>query len=126
MGKIKQLPRRTQVKPADTWDLSSLFPSDAAWESEFTCWEAQISGYDDFRGKLGDSAESLAACLDFDTQFEQAGERLGTYAFLKTAEDTANSTYQRMFGRYTKAASRSGQASSFIRPEVLAISAEKM
>ncbi|HEV3344007.1 MAG TPA: hypothetical protein VG125_26770, partial [Pirellulales bacterium] len=25
MPRIKSLPRRSQVKPADTWDLSSLF-----------------------------------------------------------------------------------------------------
>lgn len=126
MGKIKQLPRRSQVKPADTWDLSSLFPSDAAWDTEFTRWEAQIVGYDDFRGKLGDSAESLAACLEFDTRFERAGERLGTYAFLKTAEDTANSTYQRMIGRYRNVASRAAQAASYIRPEIMAIGAKTM
>ena len=29
---------------------------------------------------------------------DRAAERLGTYAFLKTAEDTANSAYQRMTG----------------------------
>ena len=68
------------------------------------------------RGKLGDSAETLAECLEFDIEFDRAGERLGTYAFLKTAEDTANSDYQRMNGRYRNAASRAGQAASYIRP----------
>ena len=47
MAKIKQLPRRSQVKPADTWDLSSLFPDDAAWETAFATWEKQIAGYDE-------------------------------------------------------------------------------
>jgi oligoendopeptidase F len=126
MGKIKQLPRRAQVKQADTWDLSSLFQNDAGWETEFTRWESQISGYDDFRGQLAASAESLAACLEFDTEFERAGERLGTYAFLKTAEDAANSTYQRMIGRYRNVASRAAQAASYIRPEIMAIPAKTM
>ena len=85
---IKKLPRRSAVKAADTWDLASLFPDDAAWEAAFKTWEAEILRYDAFRGKLAQSAETLAACLKFDNEFERAGERLGTYAFLKTAEDT--------------------------------------
>ncbi len=126
IANVKKLPTRAQVKAADTWDLNSLFPSDAAWETAFATWEKQISGYDEFRGKLADDAQTLARLLEFDIEFERAGERLGTYAFLKTAEDTANSDYQRMIGRYRNVASRAAQASSFIRPEIMDIPAEKM
>jgi len=126
IAKVKQLPKRSQVKTADTWDLSSLFASDDAWETAFQQWESQIAGYEKFRGKLGDDAKSLAECLRFDTDFERAGERLGTYAFLKTAEDAANSTYQRMIGRYRNVASRAGQMSSYIRPEIMAIPSKTM
>jgi len=126
IAKIKQLPRRSQVKAADTWDLATLFIDDAAWEAAFTLWEANISGYEKFRGKLADDAKTLAACLRFDTDFERDGERLGTYAFLRTAEDAANSTYQRMIGRYRNVASRAGQAASYIRPEIMAIPAKTM
>jgi oligoendopeptidase F len=126
IAKIKQLPRRAEVKPADAWDLSSLFPDDDAWEAAFLKWEKAIPGYEKFRGHLGDDAKTLAACLRFDSQVERDGERLGTYAFLKTAEDTANSVYQRMIGRYQNAASRAGQAASYIRPEIMAIPAKTM
>ena len=51
---------RSQVKAADTWDLASLFADDAAWEAAFTQWETDIAGYDEFRGKLGDDAKTLA------------------------------------------------------------------
>lgn len=126
MSKVKQLPPRSKVKPADCWDLSSLFPSDEAWEEAFGKWEKRISGYAKFQGKLGDDAPSLAACLKFDLELDRAGERLGSYAFLKTAEDTANSTYQGMQARFTNAASRAGQAASYIRPEILAIPEPRM
>jgi oligoendopeptidase F len=126
MTKIKQLPPRSKVKPTDCWDLDSLFKSDAAWETAFKKWESEIPGYEKFAGHLGDSAKSLAGCLEFDIQLDCVGERLGTYAFLKTAEDTANSVYQRMVGRYRNAASRAGQAASFIRPEIMAIPAGTM
>jgi len=126
MKNVKQLPPRNKVKAPDTWDLSSLFPSDDAWEKAFARWEKRIAGYEKFRGRLADAAATLAACLKFDLNCDRAGERLGTYAFLKTAEDTADSTYQRMQGRFTSAASRAAQAASFIRPEILAIPNTKL
>ena len=126
MPSIKQLPPRSKVKTADTWDLSSLFPSDEAWEKAFAAWEKQIAGYAEFQGKLGDDAETLAACLKFDEEFDRAGERLGTYAHLKTAEDTTDSRYQRMQGRYVNVAGRAAEAASYIRPEILAIPTARM
>ncbi len=121
MSKVKQLPPRSKVKPADCWDLASLCKSDAAWETAFKKWEGEIKGYEKFAGHSGESAKKLAECLEFDIAFDRTGERLGTYAFLKTTEDQANSTYQRMIGRYQNAASRAGQAASYIRPEIMAI-----
>jgi oligoendopeptidase F len=126
MPAVKRLPTRSQVKPADTWDLSSLFPNDEAWEAAFTKWEKRIPGYAKFQGKLAQGPKALAACLRFDIDLDRAAERLSTYAFLKTAEDTGNSDYQRMLGRFRNASSRAGQAASYIRPEILAIPAAKM
>lgn len=126
MSKTKTLPRRDQVAAADTWDLASLFADDAAWEAAFRKWERRIGGYEKFRGRLGESPQSLAAALRFDTLFDRAGEALGNYAFLKSAEDQSNSTYQRMVGRFQNAASRAAQAASYMRPEILAIPQARM
>src|SRR4051812_20030085 len=99
MSKIKTLPPRSKVKSQDTWNLDSLFKSDAEWERAFKKWEKQIPGYEKFKGKLGASAEMLAACLQFDSAIDRAGERLGVYANLRCTEDQANSDAQRMRGR---------------------------
>jgi oligoendopeptidase F len=121
MSKTKKHPTRSQVKASDTWDLSSLFKSDAEWERAFAVWEKQIPQYAKFRGTLGDGAAALAKCLAFDSDFDREGERLGTYAQLKTTEDMADSRYQRMLGRYEHAATLAGEAASFIRPEILSL-----
>ncbi len=126
MAKIKQLPPRSKVKPADTWDLASLFASDDAWEAAFHAWEGRIGEYARFQGKLAEGPDSLAGCLQFDLDLDRVAERLGNYAFLKTAEDVGESKYQRMHGRFLAVASRAAQAASFIRPEILAIPAAKM
>jgi oligoendopeptidase F len=121
----KTLPPRKKVKEADTWDLESLYSNDAAWEAAFQKWEKQTRKYTSFQGKLSQSAKQLAACLQLDTKLDRLGERLGTYAFLKTTEDTAASAPQRMLGRFQHVASQASQAASFIRPEILAIPAAK-
>jgi len=123
---VKRLPARSEVKQSDTWDLSSLFASDADWEAGFAAWNKQIDGYAAFQGRLAQSAQMLYDCIKFDLEVDRVGERLGTYAMLKTAQDQSDSTYQRMRGRYMLAATRAAQASSFVRPEVLAIESERM
>ncbi len=122
----KKLLPRSKVKPEDTWDLASLFASDKAWETAFTKWQKQIKKYATFCGTLGDSPEQLAKCLKFDSKLDREGERIGTYAFLKTAGDAGDSSYQRMIGRFENAASQAAQAASFIRPEILSLSATKL
>src|SRR5438034_5436027 len=124
MSTVKTLPPRGKVKSVDCWDLASLFKSDAEWEAAFDRWSHQIAGYEKFRGKIGQSAKTLAELLRFDSDFERLGERLGVYAYLKTAEDQANSDYQRMKGRYQHVATKAAEASSWIRPEILAIAQE--
>ncbi len=126
MKKIKELPLRAKVKASDCWDLASLAVDDGAWEAEFEKWEKRIGGYAKFQGKLSEGAKTLAACLKFDLEFDRAGERLGTYSFLRTTEDTTDGQSQRMHGRFINAASRAAQAASFVRPEILAIPARNL
>jgi oligoendopeptidase F len=119
-------PKRSEVALCDTWNLSSLFPSDEAWQAALPELESCIEGFGQFVGKLGESPEQLAACLEHDCKTDRIAERIGTYAFLKTAEDQGNSKYQGFAARYQNLASKAGQAASFIRPEILAIPDDTM
>ncbi len=126
MIKIVRLPKRALVKTPDTWDLSKLFPNDKAWDEGLTKLEKRIKGYGKFRDSLAESAADLAACLKYDGETERLADRLSNYAYLKTAEDQANSTYQRMLGRIRNISTRVSEAASFIQPEIMAISDAKM
>lgn len=121
MSKVKTLPPRSKVKPSDCWDLASLYSNDKAWNAAFDIWSKQIGGYSKFRGKLAQSPDSLAKCLEFDREIDRTGERLGVYASLKTTEDQGNSAYQRMKGRFEHVATKAAEASSWIRPEIMTI-----
>lgn len=124
--KVKKLPARSKVKVDDTWDLSSLYPSDAAWEKDLVKFEGMIPKITPFKGTLGDSPAAMAKYLTFDEGMEKLGERLGTYVFLRTSEDTADGKSQEMYLRYSNIMSKAGQEGAFARPEIMAIPAAKM
>jgi len=121
-----RVPVRSEVAAADTWDLASLFPTDAAWETAFAAWEKALGGYAAFKGRLAESADVLADCLRFDTATDRMGDKVGTYAFLKETEDVSNSTYQGMKARFMGVAAKASEAGSFLRPEILAIPDDKL
>ena len=123
---VKTLPARATVDVADTWDLASLFASDAEWESALAAWETRIPEFTAFAGTLGTSPQQLAACLAFDLEYDRAGDRIGTYAFLRASEDQAATDAQRMVGRFQHVSTRAGEAASFIRPEIMAIDPETL
>lgn len=122
--RVRQLPTRAEVPAEDRWNLSSLFPDDAAWEKALTQWAKQIDRYSRFRGRLGEGPKTLAECLKFHFQLERGAERLGTYAHLRLSEDTTNSTAVEMHARFLQLLTRAEEAASFIRPEILALPEE--
>ncbi len=123
---IVRLPERTEVATADTWNLEKLFATNEAWDEAFTKVESEIDGYTEFKGKLGDSSQTLAECLEFDSKIDRAFETLGVYAYLRTTENQTDAIYQRMLGRFQNLATRAGELGSYIRPEILAIPDETM
>ncbi len=116
-----RVPTRAEVPASDTWDLTTLFETDATWEAAFVVWQGEVDRFAQCRGRLGESPAVLLEFLRFETDFERQGDRLGTFAFLKETEDLANSAYQGMKARYLGIAARAGEASSFSRPELLAL-----
>lgn len=119
----KRIPARADVNPADTWDLGTLFASDAEWESALIEWQKLVGGYAKFQGTLGQSPQQILELLGFDATVERLGDRVGTYAFLKEAEDVGSATAQGMKSRMLGVASQAAEASSFYRPELLALPA---
>ncbi len=120
-NKVKTLPARKEVREADTWDLAVLFSDTAAWETAFRKWEKKIPKYAEFRKTLGGGSENLLKCLRFYFAMDREAQRLGTYAFLRTAEDGTSMEAQTLYGKYMAVASRASQEASYISPEILAL-----
>ncbi|MCA1950800.1 MAG: oligoendopeptidase F [Treponema sp.] len=115
------IPPRSAVPLKDTWDLSKLFPSDAAWYDGLAVYEKMIEKIESYRGTLGRSAETLADWLDFFKEGSILEERLAYYCELRQTEDEGASEGRTMTGRFAMAQARAQAAASWAVPEIQAI-----
>jgi oligoendopeptidase F len=112
------LKTRSEVAPSDTWDLTPIFPDDAAWEAEFSDLANRYSGITSLRGTLGRSAADLAAVMAFETSLDRSTERLGQYAALRVSEDSSAATSLDREGRFSSLCAKISEACSWVAPEI--------
>jgi oligoendopeptidase F len=117
----QQVPARSEIPVQYTWDLTDLFPNDAAWEQAFNEVEAMIPQLASFEGQLGNSAEDLLACLQLKDAAGQKLDRLYSYAQRKLDQDQSNSTYQALSQRIRSLGTRMARSTAYIKPEILTI-----
>jgi oligoendopeptidase F len=121
------VPERKDVPVADTWNLDALFTDDKAWENGLAELEKAIPAVAAFKGKLGDSASSLAGALELTVlNLGQLEERLGYYVMLRQSENIGDSHVQGLHGRYMNVATRLAAAASWMEPEIQSIDDELM
>ncbi len=117
----KKTPTRSEVAAPDTWDLTPLFPDDAAWETEFQSLQADYPGISKFRDRLADSITTLHEALEFEKSIDQRIETLNQYVALRTTEDSADSDSLAREARFQSALVHLAEAFSFLAPELQAI-----
>ncbi|MCX8064697.1 MAG: oligoendopeptidase F [Candidatus Hydrogenedentes bacterium] len=118
----KKVPLRKELPVQFTWDLSPVFKNDEEWEREFKRLEKQIPKLEIFRGHLSHSPDTLRECLELLNKLNQKIERLTVYANLKFSEDLTNTKYAGYSSRVQYLGMLLAQASSYITPEIQAIS----
>lgn len=126
MEEIQKIPERSEIAPEDKWAIEDLYPSDEAWEAELKKLAEDQDALAAFAGQLGSSAETLYAYLHLSEEVNVRASRLGNYCMRKADEDTRNTTYQAMSGRFMSVAVALGAACSFDTPEIMAISDETL
>ena len=117
---------RHEIPVEDTWALEDLYATDAAWEAELDSVTEDQNFLASFAGKLGSSAQNLLAYLTRMEQVDVKGNKLSTYCMCRADQDTRNTTYQAMSGKFRARLVALGAACSFETPEILAITDETM
>jgi oligoendopeptidase F len=122
---VTRVPAREEIPEADRWDLTHLYPDDAAWESEFSALQQRYPQITQFRGKLAGSPASLLAALEFEKSIDQPLERLGTYASLRVSENASDPAFLEREARLQNLQTNIVEKCSFISPELMAVPGEK-
>ena len=122
---MSNIPSRSEVSVSDTWDLSPLYISDEAWKGDFAVLQKEFSDAGRFRDRIGDSADILAECLEFEKSVELRIERLNQFASLRVTEDSSNTPALDREARLESLLVRVSEAFSFLLPEIQALPDEK-
>lgn len=117
---------RQEQDPKLQWRLSDLYENTAAWERALQEAQAQIAAIEAYRGRLGESADTLLAVLRSRSAAGRQLEQAYAYAHLHQDTDNGNATYQGMTDRAMQAMVAAQAALSFIEPEILEIAPETL
>ncbi len=122
----KSLPTRDQIPENEKWDLEAIYPSVDEWESDFEKVKSLIPELESFKGKLGESSNTLFSMLKKQDELDLILNKLFAYSHMKADGDTANSTYQALNDRVRNLATMVGSKLAYVVPEILDIDEKKL
>ncbi|MBR0087690.1 MAG: oligoendopeptidase F, partial [Lachnospiraceae bacterium] len=117
---------RAEVPEPYTWNLKDIFESDEA------CLQAleELKGYPEkieaFRGKLGESKETLLAFYQLSDELEVKLSKMSGYTSMKSDEDTANAVYLDLKGKAMTVFVQIMSSAAFSDSEIMAIPEETL
>src|SRR5216117_4348722 len=119
------VPTRTDIPESDKWDLTQLFADVSKGQEDFARVQRMYPNIAQWKGRVGESAQTLAEVLEFEKSLELKMERVYHYASLQLAEDSANNEYLARVGQVQNLLTKIGEAAAFVVPEIMAIDDEQ-
>lgn len=119
------IPNRKDVPQELTWDLTRVFENDKAWEHEYHAVKKEINQVALLKGTFT-SGEKLYEGLTQILNLRRRLEKVYVYATMSSDVDTSNAHYLDYSAQVQTLASQFEAATSFINPEILGLSANKL
>lgn len=113
------LPRRQDIPVEDTWDLTSIFADDQAFEAAFAQIEAEHGKAEKFKGRLASSSDALLEAIRFEESISILLGKVYVYMHLNFDTDTTNPTYQAYNARVLNLLSQVSASFSFYASELM-------
>ncbi|MBR0552900.1 oligoendopeptidase F [Stakelama marina] len=117
-----------KATPTDTaaWDLSDLYPGDAAWDAARKAALAELPSLKSYKGTLGDSASALARALTAQSDIGRKIARIYTYASLNADADVRVAANQEKRSQAIDLYTAYGEATAWMAPEILSVGKDKV
>ncbi|MDR9412539.1 MAG: oligoendopeptidase F [Haloferacaceae archaeon] len=117
------VPTRDTIEPRYRWDLTRIYPDIDDWEAAVDAVGPLIEAVAAGAGEVDTSGARLLEILEAREQMGRHLEQIGSYAMLHAAEDTRDQTAQAMKARIAQIRTEAAAAASYLRPELIALSA---
>ena len=117
--------QRNEIEEKYTWDLTTIFPTDEAFEAELAQVSEEVKKAASLAGHLLDSADSLLTTTEVQLDLMRRIEKLYSYAHMKNDQDTRVAKYQEYQAKGMTLYSDFGQSFAFYEPEFMAITEEQ-
>ncbi|HJW56039.1 MAG TPA: oligoendopeptidase F [Burkholderiaceae bacterium] len=108
------------------WNLQPLYSSISDWNTDASRLEGQTRQFADCKDQLGSSAKRFKSCLDLNADMQKRFMRLSSYSAQLHDEDTGAIAGLELNQKADVLGSRLEQATSFVRPEILALGEAKV
>jgi oligoendopeptidase F len=118
--------QRSDIPVELTWDLSSVFSSDQAWEEAYAAVARQLPELGRLQGTLEQSGRHLLSALKARDLVCEQFERVYEFAARRRDENLADAGYASMADRALGLAAELEAAIAFFAPEILAIEQERL
>lgn len=120
------IPTRDEIDEQYKWRLEDIYETDEAWEEDYKKLEDMIPTVEKYKGKLDRSSSYVVKCIQLVEEMQRLNDKLNVYASMRSDEDNANDKYSAMADRGASLSSKLSKAISFIEPELLSISENKL
>ena len=117
--------QRNEIEEKYTWDLSTIFLTDEAFEVELAQVSEEVKKAASLAGHLLDSADSLLTTTEIQLDLMRRIEKLYSYAHMKNDQDTRVAKYQEYQAKGMTLYSEFGQSFAFYEPEFMAITEDQ-
>ncbi|MFL6595027.1 MAG: oligoendopeptidase F [Chthoniobacterales bacterium] len=114
-------PTRAEIPDADKWDLTHLFTDVSKWQEDVAWITRTYPRITEWKGRIGQSAQTLAEVLEFEKKLDLKIERVYHFASLQLSEDSSNNEYLSRIGQLQNLLTQIGEVSAFVVPEIQAI-----
>lgn len=123
---LETVKERSQIEDKFKWSIEDIYSSDELWNKDFEIMKSKADEIRNFKGKLSESPEKLAAYFKLNDEVSLLFDSLLNYAHRRRDEDNRNPVYQEMYGKLSALISEISDASSFETPEIISIGKEKI
>ncbi len=71
----KELPKRSEVRMEDTWDLTAMYPSVEAWEEDLEAIQKKAEQAAAYQGRLSENADVFYEAMALFDDTERSSQR---------------------------------------------------